>query len=62
MLVASTYDILQVDVDKVVERVEVLLYETFDGEESWEELPLVLVSATSRISMFRGRAFMHKQA
>jgi hypothetical protein len=44
----STHDVLQVDVDKVVERVEVLFYETFDGEESWEELPLVLIVPRQR--------------
>jgi hypothetical protein len=36
------YDILQVDVDKVVERVDVLLDETFDGQKGWQELPFVL--------------------
>lgn len=35
-------DGLQVDVDKVVERVDVLLDEAFDGEEGRQEVPLVL--------------------
>lgn len=35
-------DGLQLDVDKVVERVDVLLDETFHGEEGGQQIPLVL--------------------
>jgi hypothetical protein len=35
-------DVLEVDVDEEVERVDVLLDESLNGEEGGEEIPLVL--------------------
>ena len=40
-------DGFDIDVDKVVERVEVLLDQAFDFEESGKELPFILSSALS---------------
>ena len=37
-------NVLDIDIDKVVERVDVLLYETLYFEESWQEKPFVLQS------------------
>ena len=45
-------DVFQVDVDKVVERIDMLLDQTLDLQERWQQLPLVLIFP---ISMARKR-------
>lgn len=36
------HNVLQVDIHKVVERVDVLLYKTFHSQKSWQKLPFIL--------------------
>jgi hypothetical protein len=43
-------DGLKIDVDEIVERVNVLLNESFDGEEGGQEIPFVLRRAKEAFS------------
>jgi len=43
-------DVLEVDVDEEVKRVDVLLDESLDSEEGGEEIPLVLRGVRERVS------------
>ena len=40
--VISFDDVLDVDINEIVKRIDVLLYETLDFEECWQEKPFVL--------------------
>jgi hypothetical protein len=41
-LVVGTDDLLEINVDKIVERVDVLFDQTFCLKECWQEFPFVL--------------------